>query len=69
MPKLSEAKKRANEKWNKENMNKLYDHAHILMPKGQKAEYQAHAATMSESLNAFINRAIEGQIERDKPSG
>jgi len=33
---------------------------------GQKEVIKAHAATMGESLNVFINRAIEEAIERDK---
>ena len=66
LPEMSEAKKRANKKWNQENMSTKYDHAHILLPKGRKAEIQAHAVSQDESLNAFVNRAINEAMERDK---
>jgi hypothetical protein len=42
-----------------------YDRASILLPKGEKERIKNHANTMSESLNAFINRAIAETIERD----
>jgi len=63
---ISEAKKRANKKWNEANMNKLYDRGNVLFPKGKKEEIQAHAADMGESLNAFVNRAVTETMERDK---
>ena len=42
-----------------------YDRHMLTMPKGRKAELQAHASERSESLNGFVNRAIDCQIERD----
>lgn len=62
---MSESKKRANKKWNTENMNKLYDHVHLVLQKGNKDTIKAHATEQGESLNAFINRAIAEAIERD----
>jgi predicted HicB family RNase H-like nuclease len=38
----------------------------IVIPKGRKAELQAHAASRDESLNGFVNRAIDNQVERDR---
>ncbi len=35
------------------------------MPKGQKDVAKAHAEAQGESLNAFINRAINETMERD----
>ena len=37
----------------------------MRVPKGHKAELQAHAEQRNESLNGFINRAIDAQLERD----
>ena len=37
----------------------------IRIPKGRKAELQAHAAQRGESLNGFIGRAIDEQVKRD----
>ena len=45
---------------------KVYDRLEISVPKGQKAEYQAHAESRGESLNGFVNRAIDNQVEQDK---
>ena len=39
------------------------------MPKGKKADLQAHAESKDESLNAFVNRAIDEAIERDTMKG
>ena len=36
-----------------------------IWPKGQKDTVKAHAQAQGESLNAFINRAINEAMERD----
>lgn len=46
-------------------MAKAYDRVNLTMPKGKKDTVQAHAAARGESVNGFINRAIDSQIERD----
>lgn len=43
-----------------------YDRVNVTMPKGQKDVIKAHADSCGESVNAFINRAISNQIERDR---
>lgn len=48
--------------WQKEN----YDRINLTVPKGRKAAIQAHAVEHGESVNAFIARAIEETMERDK---
>ena len=50
---------------------KAYDRINLTVAKGRKELIQAHADTMGESVNGFINRAINCQIERDKaaPAG
>ena len=47
--------------WQKENV----DRVNLTMPKGRKAIIQAHAEAHSESVNGFINRAIDHEMERD----
>ena len=37
----------------------------IRVPKGDKAKVQEHAASMGESTNAFVVRAINETMERD----
>ncbi len=41
------------------------DRVNLTMPKGQKDVVKAHAEAQGESLNAFINRAIDETMERD----
>jgi len=53
---------RAKNKYNAKN----YDRVNLVLPKGQKADLQAHASNMGESLNGFVNRAITETLERDK---
>ena len=57
---ISEARKRANQAY----IDKQ-DEIKVRMPKGRKAEIQAHAEAMGESLNAFVGRAINEAMERD----
>lgn len=42
-----------------------YDRINVTMPKGQKDIIKEHAGARGESVNGFINRAIDSQIERD----
>lgn len=45
---------------------KAYDRINLTVPKGQKDIIQAHAQARNESVNGFINRAIDEAMERDK---
>ena len=58
----SKAQQKAVNKYMKEN----YDEIKIRVLKGHKAEIKSHAVSRGESVNAFIGRAIEETIERDK---
>ena len=48
---------------------KAYDRVNLTMPKGKKDSVQAHAEARGESVNAFINRAIDEAMERDHVQG
>ena len=52
---LSEARKRANKKWNDENMSKKYDRIQLVVPKGRKADIDAYAKSRGESVNGLMN--------------
>ena len=45
--------------------DKAYDKVLVRFPKGKKDIIKAHAEARSESVNGFINRAIDEAIERD----
>lgn len=49
------------DRWNA----KAYDEIKVRVPKGEKEKIQAHAEKYGESLNGFINRAIEKTIKMD----
>ena len=55
------AQTRAKNKYNA----KAYDRIALQVKKGRKAILKSHADNRGESLNGFINRAIEETIRRD----
>lgn len=64
-------RKREKGKFDKINYNnsfnaKKYDRINLMVSKGKKDEIKEHAEACGESTNAFINRAIDETIERDK---
>ncbi len=58
---VSKANQRAVNKYVKAN----YDRVNVTMPKGRKAELQAHADTQGQSVNAYINTAIDSRIAQE----
>lgn len=48
---------------------KAYDRVNLTMPKGKKETIQAHAEARGESVNGFINRAIDQTMEQDTEGG
>ena len=62
---MSEAKKKANKKWNDANLKEKYDRLQLVVPKGQKEIIQ-NAAKQSgdKSVNSFICRLIDAELDR-----
>ena len=58
--KVSPAQRKATDKYLEK-----FDEMRVRSPKGQKALIQAHCAARGESLNGFVNRAIQETLERD----
>ena len=58
----TKAQQRAVNKYMKEN----YDEIKVRTEKGKKEIIRAHAESHGESVNGFINRAIDEQMQRDK---
>lgn len=58
---ITKAQQRAVDKYVKQN----YDRIEVKFPKGTKERIKEHAETRGESVNGFIGRAIQNQIERD----
>lgn len=54
-----------NNQFNKEN----YDRISLMIAKGKKEEIQALAKANGESVNGFINRLIDAEIERMERDG
>lgn len=61
----SKAQQKAVNKYVRENYDKLL----LTMPKGHKEGIKAHAEARGESVNGFINRAIDETMTRDGEAG
>lgn len=59
--KTPESQRRASEKYLKEKLEDI----RFRVPMGRKAVIQEHARKQGESVNAFINRAVNEAMERD----
>ena len=66
---MSDAKKRANKKWNDANLTKRYDRIQVVVPKGRKEEIRAFADHKGMSVNNFINEAIDTAMEQGQQAG
>ena len=62
---ISEARKKANQKWDAANLDRMS----LAVPKGTKDAIKAHAAGTGESVNGFINRLIDGALSGDATVG
>ena len=60
---LSDSQNRAAKKYQGK-----FDDIKLRVPKGDRAKLQEHAASKSESLNAFLVRAANEAMERDNNS-
>lgn len=58
---VSKAQQRAVAKYMKEN----YDNVQVRMPKGKKEKIKAYAESKGESINGFVNRAIDEAMENE----
>lgn len=63
---LSDAKKRANKKWNDANRAEKYDSLGLLIPKGQKAVIAEAAKKAGESISQYMYKATIARMEGDK---
>jgi len=60
----TDARRKASAKYLKESVEDI----RIRVPKGDKARVQEHAATMGESMNSFVVRAIQETMQHDNKS-
>ena len=58
---VSKAQQKAVAKYMKNN----YDELKVRVPKGRKNIIKAHAEKNGESVNGFVNRAIDETMQRD----
>lgn len=52
------------DRWNRQN----YDSLLIRLPKGKKERIQNFAQSIGESVNGFINRAIDEAMKEEDPN-
>lgn len=55
---VSKAQQKAQNKW----IAKAYDRINLTVPKGKKDTIQAHAEAQGQSVNAYINTAIDEKM-------
>ena len=58
---VSKAQQKAVAKYMAEN----YDEIKVRVPKGKKDKIKAHAEKNGESLNGFVNRAVDEAMNKD----
>lgn len=58
---VSKAQQRATNKY----IAKAYDRINLTVPKGKKDTIQAHAEAQGQSVNAYINTAIDEKMSRE----
>ena len=58
---VSKAQQKAVAKYMAEN----YDEIKVRVPKGKKEKIKAHAEKNGESLNGFVNRAVDEAMNKD----
>ena len=51
--------------WQNDYIARTYDRVNLTMPKGKKEIIQEKAEAQGESVNAYINKAIDQRIERE----
>lgn len=62
---MGTARTRAQNKY----IEKAYDRINLTVPKGKQANIKSHAEDRGESVNGFINRAINETMKRDSEGG
>lgn len=61
---MSNAKREANKRWNDANLKEKYDRIQLVVPKGQKEVIQQAAQQSGESVNGFIWRLVQAELDR-----
>lgn len=57
---------RAQQKATNKYISKAYDRINLTVDKGKREIIRTHADSRGESVNGFINRAIDNQIAQDE---
>lgn len=59
--KYTEAQKKSAQKWDANNLDRIS----VALPKGKKDQIKTFAESKGESVNSFINRAINEAMEQE----
>ena len=55
---MSEARKRANKKWNDAHMKERYDRVQIVLPAGRKQMVDDYVSQTGETISGLVNRLL-----------
>jgi len=62
MAPISEARKRANKKWNDAHMKERYEMVQLVLPKGRKEALQTIAERHEQSVTAFMMSLLDAAL-------
>ena len=60
----TDAKRKANKKWNDAHLKEKYDRIQLVVAKGKKEKIKAAADKNGETVNGFIWRLIQAELDR-----
>lgn len=63
---MAESKRKA--KWQNDYIAKVYDRINLTVEKGKKEVIKAHAEATGESVNGYINRLIDEDMNKKEGS-
>lgn len=64
MASMSEARQRANKKWNDAHMKDKYDRIQLVVPKGEREVIKGRAADLGKSVNGYIMGLVDDDLNR-----
>lgn len=67
---ISDAKRKANKKWNDANLKDKYDRIQLVVPKGEKEEIERAAMLAGyKSVSKFIIDSVRERMQREQAAG
>ncbi len=59
---MTEARKRANKKWNDAHMKEFYERVTMIVPRGQKKTIEMRAKEIGTGLSGYLNMLVKADL-------